>query len=92
MGHQKVAATSSLKMEGKSDKSANKKVDFSDVSVFEFGVELGDNPAVREGCPVQLGKGIIRTYVEDIDSYELERGTRLRGKELYIPVQDRAAL
>ncbi len=57
---------------------------------------MGDNPAVREGCPITLGNECINTNVLDLDHYEKSRRPgiqkRRRGKDLYIPVYDRAAL
>ena len=74
------------------DKDRTMAVSFDDVKVFEFPVVIGDNPAVREGCPVQMGDQCLQAYSVDIESYEMERSPRLRGKDLYIPVPERAAM
>lgn len=68
-------------------------VNFGDVTVYEFELWLGDNPAVRDGCPVMLGKHCTDCYKVDINTFEAERASRRRhGKDLYIPVPDRTAL
>ena len=74
------------------EKDSPRAVSFDNVKVFEFPVVIGDNPAVREGCPVQMGDKCLQEYSVDIESYEMERTPRLRGKELYIPVPERAAM
>jgi len=72
------------------------KTTFDKVFIHEFSVTIGNNPAVREGCPISLGNKCIHTTVLDLECYERSRrpsiNKRRRGKELYIPVYDRAAL
>lgn len=69
---------------------------FDKVFIYEFPLTLGDNPAVREGCPVALGNKCVNKTVLDVQSFEESRrpniNKRRRGKDLYIPVYDRAAL
>lgn len=69
---------------------------FDKVFIYEFPLTLGDNPAVREGCPVALGSECIHKTVLDMEYFEQSRRPsihkRRRGKDLYIPVYDRAAL
>ena len=69
---------------------------FDKVFIYEFSLTLGDNPAVREGCPIALGKKCIQKTVLDMESFEQSKRPnfqkRKRGKDLYIPVYDRAAL
>ena len=69
---------------------------FDKVFIYEFSLTLGDNPAVREGCPVALSRECVNKTVVDIESFEQIRRPRTqkrrRGKDLYIPVYDRAAL
>jgi hypothetical protein len=73
-------------------------VTFDKVFVYEFSITLGDNPAVREGCPIALDNKCIQKTVIDIESFEklqsIRRGKakRRRVKDLYMPVQVRAAL
>ena len=74
----------------------NKTTTFDKVFIYEFSLTLGDNPAVREGCPVALSKECIDRSVIDVETFEQNRRPsihkRRRGKDLYIPVYDRAAL
>ena len=69
---------------------------FDKVFIYEFSLTLGDNPAVREGCPVALGGECLYKTVLDMEAFEKSRRPnihkRRRGKDLYIPVYDRAAL
>ena len=73
-------------------------VTFDKVFVYEFSITLGDNPAVREGCPIALDNKCIQKTVIDLESYELaqarrpRKAKRRRVKDLYMPVQVRAAL
>jgi hypothetical protein len=66
---------------------------FDTVTIYEFQLSIGDNPAAREGCPVTLGSKCFHKETLDVDTYEMMReGTRRTGKHLYIPVEDRAAM
>jgi hypothetical protein len=66
---------------------------FSEVTIYEFHISMGNNPAVREGCPVALGSKCIHKEIVDIDTYEMVReGKRRKSKNLYLPVEDRAAM
>lgn len=47
-----------------------KTTSFDKVIVYEFELTLGDNPAVREGCPVALGRECIYRSVVDLESFE----------------------
>jgi hypothetical protein len=73
-------------------------VTFDKVFVYEFPVTLGDNPAVREGCPIALDNKCIQKTVIDVESFEKAqwkrrgKAKRKRVKDLYMPVQVRAAL
>ena len=78
------------------DRRDTKTTTFDKVFIYEFSLTLGDNPAVREGCPIALGKKCIQKTVLDMESFEQSKRPkfqkRKRGKDLYIPVYDRAAL
>ena len=77
----------------KPDFDSTSRVTFDLVTVYEFPLEIGDNPAVREGCPIRLGDKLLREITTDVDSYEKERCPRQRNaKRLYIQVTDRAAM
>lgn len=71
-----------------------KTTSFDKVFIYEFSLTMGDNPAVREGCPITLSNECINTNILDLNHYERRPGIqkRRRGKDLYIPVYDRAAL
>jgi len=71
---------------------SNSKVGFNLITIYEFPVEIGDNPACREGCPIRLGHELVWKSKIDVDSYEEERGIRLTGKQLYIDVSERAGM
>lgn len=76
----------------KVDKNSTSKVGFKDITIYEFPMEIGDNPACREGCPIRLGDKLLWKSKVDVNSYEEERGARHSGKQLYIDVSERAAM
>ena len=66
---------------------------FDTVTIYEFPLSIGDNPAAREGCPVTLSSKCMHKETLDVDAYEMmQEGKRRHGKYLYIPVEDRAAI
>lgn len=67
-------------------------VQFDSVIIYEFEVDIGDNPACREGCPISLGPDLLWQSKVDLNIYEHERGHRGRGKDLYIDVTERAGM
>lgn len=71
-----------------------KSVSFSDVTILEFPIILGENPAVSGGAPIELGWELMEYYTRDLQLYEYMRSAlRKRGrKNLIIPVSDRAQL
>jgi hypothetical protein len=80
------------KKEVTTDELPKKLVLFDDITVYEFAMGIGNNPACREGCPVMLGAHCLGWYKVDINTYEEERGLGRHGKELHIPVPERAAM
>lgn len=76
----------------KVDRDSNSKVAFDDITIYNFPIDIGDNPACREGCPIRLGDKLIWKSKVDLNSYEDERDTRFTGKQLYIGVSDRASM
>lgn len=67
--------------------------DFDTVTIYEFDLTIGDNPATKEGCPVALSSKCVHKETLDIDFYEeMREGKRRRAKALYLPVEDRAAM
>jgi hypothetical protein len=70
------------------------KVSFSEVTVYEFPVVLGDNPSCSNGCPIALG-GFehISKYSEDFDFYNYRRlGQRKSKRMLLIPPEVRTQM
>ena len=66
---------------------------FDTVTIYEFHLSIGDNPATREGCPVSLSTKCIHKETLDVEMYEhIREGKRRKSKSLYIPVEDRAAM
>lgn len=74
--------------------SPDTKVTFDEVTIYEFPVDIGDNPAVREGCPIRLGDRLLRKSTIDVESYEKERSSarQRHAKKLYIDVTERATM
>jgi hypothetical protein len=82
-----------IKGKPKIDEDSSTKVCFDAVTIYEFPVAIGDNPAVREGCPIRLGDELLSKSKIDVESYEKERSPRHRhSKKLYVDVSERAAL
>jgi hypothetical protein len=74
-------------------KKIAKHVDFDCCIVYEFNLLLGDNPSVKEGCPVALGTECVNKSEFDIDVFEFVRKPRRRStKELHLSVQQRASM
>ena len=67
---------------------------FGDVRVLEFTFEVGDNPAVTDGCPMALGWDLQKSTEYDVDCYEHLRpsGSRRTGKTLRIPANERTKI
>ena len=66
---------------------------FDTITIYEFPISMGDNPAAREGCPVMLSSKCMHKETLDVDMYEMVReGRRRSAKNLYLPVEDRAAM
>jgi hypothetical protein len=71
----------------------NHRPSFDSITIYEFPISIGDNPAAREGCPVALGSKCVHKESMDLETYELFReGQRRPNKKLYLPVEDRAAM
>ena len=76
---------------------SSKQVSFSDITIREHGMELGDHPSCSQGAPVQLSWDCQDVTTRDIEFYEYMRqndgkGRRHGRKELSIPVRDRAMI
>mmetsp|Transcript_5392 Transcript_5392/g.7275 ORF Transcript_5392/g.7275 Transcript_5392/m.7275 type:complete len:172 (-) Transcript_5392:344-859(-) len=63
-----------------------KRVTFSDVSIHQHHMTLGDNPSVSSGVPVQIDWEPYRSITLTIDEVDLIRGESKRtADELIIP-------
>lgn len=69
-----------------------KRVRFSEITIREYPMELGDHPSCSHGAPVQIGWEPQSVSKRDLDLYEFVRGETRNRKELAIPVQRRAQL
>ncbi len=71
-----------------------KSVSFGDITILEFPIILGENPAVSGGAPIELGWELMERYTRELQLYEYMRSgqRRKRRKSLTIPVADRARL
>jgi hypothetical protein len=58
-------------------KMTGKKVSFSDVTIREYGYEIGDHPCCSDGAPVTLSWKAGAEYTQDLGMYEYTR-TRYR--------------
>jgi hypothetical protein len=66
---------------------------FNTVTIYEFQLSIGDNPAAREGCPISLSTKCVHKETLDVDVFEhLREGKRRKTKNLYLPVETRAAM
>ena len=68
-----------------------KKVNFSDLTVIEYPIILGDNPACTDGCPITIDWIPIGGYKHSLDLYEYTNKKTSKSK-IYIPVQQRTQI
>jgi hypothetical protein len=86
---------SCLKQEGStSSNMARLVVCFSEMVVYSFAYELGDNPNVREGAPLTIGWKHTKKNAYDINHFEFVRKSRPRRcrKELVLNCAQRDAM
>ncbi|KAG7359144.1 hypothetical protein IV203_015733 [Nitzschia inconspicua] len=50
--------------------TSKKNVSFHRIEIAEHEYELGDNPSVNGGCPIQIGWEPLQTIALDVDEYE----------------------
>jgi hypothetical protein len=81
--------SSSGKLSGRKLKPS---VSFHTISVREFGIELGDNPAVTAGPPLTIGWDYEDVGTVGVEDYEESRGTRRFKEEMQIPPKRREAI
>ena len=72
--------------------SQKRRVRFDSITFYEFDTIMGDNPAVREGCPIALGDKLLRSKEVAVDRYERSRRPRQSRHSLYIPTEKRASM
>jgi hypothetical protein len=72
-----VALATTASTASTTSRGSNKSVSFSQVSVRQYDLIVGDNP----GCkyPLALGWNYTETYTVDVTGYEQERAKRLEG-------------
>jgi hypothetical protein len=71
-----------------------KNVSFHTIEIAEHEYELGDNPSVNGGCPIQIGWQPIQKIALGVEEYEGLRTTPPRNREqmrLPAPVRDHLA-
>jgi hypothetical protein len=69
----------------------NKQVTFSELTVREYPLILGDNPSVSEGAPLTIGWKPQQSYTRNLELYEYTRKER-KSKVPRRSVQDRAQI
>jgi hypothetical protein len=84
--------TSILRKPGEKVGISEKVLDYDCNTIYEFDIIMGDNPGCREGCPIAIGSKLLSTDVIQLNVYERFRGNRRHGKELCIPLADRATM
>lgn len=73
------------------EKSASKKVQFSNLSILEFGIDIGDNPTPKSGPSITIQWKNHSIHIVSVDEYEKASTSRRRGRELLIPPAERLA-
>lgn len=70
----------------------NKNVSFGNITIHQHPLQLGDNPACSSGAPLTIGWNAESTHTRCLEVYEVIRGPRRHGRQLAIPLQDRARI
>ncbi|KAG7339757.1 hypothetical protein IV203_025436 [Nitzschia inconspicua] len=77
----------------------NRSVSFVDVTIYEFPLRIGDNPACTAGCPIALAskhqsirKSSISSDDEDVTRTTETSMTKRRSRDLVIPSDIRTKL
>jgi hypothetical protein len=75
------------------EQAYDKTVSFGELTIIEFPIMLGDNPAVSSGAPIQLGPKPLSTQTRNLEIYEyIRKDTRRHRKHLLLSVPRRAGL
>jgi len=82
-----------LKKDGKqpANDGKEKRVDFSSLEIFEFLIEIGDNPSC-EGAPLCIGNECQKQRKVDVDEFEATRKGRRHRKQLALSATKRSRL
>lgn len=83
----------SLKKEGKvsAKGSQEKKVDFSSLEIYEFLIQIGDNPSC-EGAPLCISDECQKQRKLNVDEFEANRKGRRHRKQLVLSATKRSRL
>lgn len=66
--------------EGKQRANGEKRVAFSNLKVFEFLIQIGDNPSC-EGAPLCISYELQKQYEHDVETFEAFRITKRRHRK-----------
>merc|ERR1712194_691985 len=84
MGHEKPLANNIM--------VSKKKVTFGDLTISEYPIILGDNPACT-GCPITMDWEPMRTYTRNLELHEYTKTQQRRNRrKLVIPIQRRSQM
>jgi hypothetical protein len=73
--------------------SDSKQVTFSELTIHEHPLELGDHPSCSKGAPLTIGWESQSSATRNLELYEYMRGERRRGrKQLVMSVQKRGQI
>jgi hypothetical protein len=70
----------------------SKHVHFSDLTIAEYPMILGDHPSCNNGAPVTIGWEQQASQTRNLELYEYTRKPRRTRRQLHIPVQTRAIM
>merc|ERR1719343_1385528 len=72
--------------------TSSKKVTFGDLTIIEFPIILGDNPACS-GCPITIDWQPMGKHTRNLELYEYTRTqSRHNRRKLVIPIQRRSQM
>ena len=83
---------SNMKKDGKqAANEKSKRVDFSTLEVFEFLIQIGDNPSC-EGAPLCMSDECQKQQSFEVDEFEATRKVRRNRKQLVLSATKRSRL